>query len=64
MIIYRYITHEVVLVGGEPARRSRCWACSRSIRSEGAGLAPINISDGRLFIRINELLYCYDIKKH
>ena len=63
MLIFRYIEHDVVLAEASP-KGFKMLGIFKVDPKKGAGLAPINVSDGKLFIRINELLYCYDIKKH
>jgi outer membrane protein assembly factor BamB len=63
MIVYRYITHEVALVEAN-SKAFTLLGVFKIDPGKGAGLAPTALSNGRLFIRVNEMLYCYDIKKH
>jgi outer membrane protein assembly factor BamB len=63
LLIMRYIEHDVVLLEATP-KGYNLLGHFKVDPQKGAGLAPIHVSDGKLFIRINEFLYCYDIKKH
>jgi outer membrane protein assembly factor BamB len=63
MIIYRYITHEIALVEATP-QGFHLLGVFKVDPGKGAGLAPTAVAGGKLYVRINELLYCYDIAKH
>jgi outer membrane protein assembly factor BamB len=63
MLIYRYIEHDVVLAEATP-EGFKMSGHFKIDPKKGSGVAPTAIAGGRLFIRVNEMLFCYDIKKH